>query len=169
MTILSALFITALTGCAGQAQAANAAARLKGTLEASLLSGLATFEDTKAGLKAVVTVEGAPAGEHGLHIHEFGSCEEAGKAAGSHYNPKGAPHGHAMKEPKRSHPGDLGNITIGADGKGRLEAVLPKASLAGKLAVAGRSVILHEKVDDFSQPTGNAGTRIACGVIGLAP
>lgn len=171
MTILTTLLIAAAFAQDASAakNSAKAAVRLKGTAEGSPITGAASLEETKNGLQVTVTVEGAPVGEHGLHIHEFGSCDEGGKAAGSHYNPKGAPHGDAAKDAKHAHPGDLGNITVGADGKGRREAVLPHARLAGKRSVAGRSIILHEKADDFSQPTGNAGGRIACGLIGLAP
>lgn len=172
MKTISLFVMTVLMG-ASAAQAADAkqefgVARIQGTAAASPLTGTARFEEVKGGLKVTVTLEGAPDGAHAMHIHEFGDCSDSGKAAGSHYNPAGSPHGHALKDPKKAHPGDLGNVTV-KDGKLSFEAVLPAASLSkGKLPVAGRSIVLHEKADDFSQPVGNAGGRIACGVISIA-
>jgi Cu-Zn family superoxide dismutase len=116
-----------------------------------------------------VQVANVPPGQHGLHIHQFGSCADAGKAAGGHYNPASAPHGYLPKDGlTHAHAGDFGNIQISADGAGTLELVIPNLSLnAGPYPVAGRTVIVHEQMDDFGQPTGNAGGRIACGPIVL--
>ncbi len=154
---------------AGRVGAETGKAAVKGTAEGSAISGTVQFVDSKDGLKVSAVLSGVPAGTHGFHIHEFGSCAEAGKAAGAHYNPKGAPHGSAVHHGiKKAHAGDLGNITAGADGKATLEVSVKKLALAsGKAAVGGRAVILHEKADDFGQPAGNAGGRIACGVIVL--
>lgn len=142
-------------------------AKIKGTAEGSAISGTVTFQDTHEGLKVSAQLAGVAPGDHGFHIHEFGSCEEAGKAAGGHYNPLRSPHGHVKSGLKKAHAGDLGNITAGPDGKAFLEVVLPKkiALTGGKYDAAGRAVILHEKADDFGQPLGNAGGRIGCGVI----
>lgn len=164
--VVAGLLISAASAFAGDSKKEVGAARVQGTAEGSTLSGTARFEDVKGGLKVTVTLTGVPVGSHAMHIHEFGDCSDSGKAAGSHYNPKKAPHGHALKDAAKAHPGDLGNVTV-QDGTVTFEAVLPKASLQGKNPVAGRSIILHEKEDDFSQPVGNAGGRIACGVIGL--
>lgn len=143
-------------------------ARVKGTAEGSPLSGTAIFTEVKGGLKVTLNLSGVPGETHALHIHEFGDCSDAGKAAGSHYNPEGAPHGNALKDAKHAHPGDLGNVTI-KDGKLAFEAVLPGVSLnSGKRNIAGRAIVLHEKADDFGQPVGNAGARIACGIITVA-
>ena len=108
-----------------------------------------------------------PAGKHGIHIHENGSCEEGGMAAGGHFNPLGVPHGFLPRDGySKAHAGDLGNIDIDDEGKGSLEIFLIGLSLSeGNKNVAGLAVILHEKEDDFNQPTGNAGGRIACGKI----
>ena len=140
---------------------------LHATSKGSPLSGTATLEQTQEGLKIAVSINHAPAGQHGLHIHQFGSCNEAGKAAGGHYNPQNVKHGLVTKDGLGgAHPGDLGNIDIGQDGSGTLEATLPNVRLTGASPnVAGRAIVLHEKADDFSQPTGNAGGRIACGPI----
>jgi Cu-Zn family superoxide dismutase len=142
-------------------------ADIKATTDTSKVSGMVKFEDTKDGLKVTAQIENVPPGKHGFHIHDFGSCGDNGAKAGGHYNPKGAPHGHVTTDGlARAHPGDLGNIEVGPNGKGTLEAVIPGVSLSkGELTVGGRAVVLHEKVDDFGQPTGNAGSRIGCGTI----
>ena len=149
--------------------AENGAAVLKATQEDSKLSGQASFQDTPEGLKISASVTNTSPGDHAIHIHEFGDCGDSGKAAGSHYNPEGAPHGLQTKDgPQHAHVGDLGNFKIGADGSGKLETVLPGVTLSsGKYAVAGRSLVFHEKEDDFSQPSGNAGSRLGCGEIVL--
>jgi superoxide dismutase, Cu-Zn family len=167
-------------GLSARAWAATGIAEVRGTASGSSVAGTVRFEDTPPGLKVSASLTGVPAGLHAFHIHEFGSCADSGKAAGSHYNPLSAPHGEVMKAGmQHAHAGDLGNITAGTDGKASLEAVIPGVTLAaGPYTVGGRAVILHEKVDDFSQPAGNAGGRIGCGAIvitggaagsGLAP
>lgn len=142
--------------------------------DGSLLNGHATLtdeatgEETDEGALAVsIQVSGAPPGKHGIHIHQFGDCSDTGKAAGGHYNPDGVSHGYLPDDGlTKAHAGDLGNIEIGQDGTGTLELTIPGLSVGdGPYTVAGRAIILHEKVDDFGQPTGNAGGRIGCGTI----
>jgi len=142
-------------------------AELKPTQEGSPISGKVSFMETDEGLKINAIVENAPPGKHGFHIHEKGDCSNQGNAAGGHFNPDNVPHGDVGKQGfQKAHAGDLGNIEIGADGKGKLEKVIPGLTIEkGKYGVAARSVILHEKEDNFGQPTGNAGGRIACAVI----
>ena len=150
--------------------AATATAQIRGTAADSPLAGEVRFEEVPDGLHIRAEVKNAPPGQHGFHIHETGSCAEAGKAAGGHFNPDGVPHGLLEKDGfAKAHAGDLGNIEIGPDGGGKLEVTLPTLNLkdGDKYGVAGRAVIFHEKVDDFGQPTGNAGGRIGCGVIEL--
>ena len=118
-------------------------------------------------VRVLIEVRGATPGDHAVHVHEKGDCSATdGSSAGGHFNPEGRPHGdHAAAE---KHPGDFGNLTVGADGTGRKELVVSSLTLGdGPLSVAGRGVIVHEKPDDFGQPTGNAGGRQACGVIAL--
>lgn len=155
-----------LTG-AGEAMAETGNAAIDRTSPESKVSGSATFTDTDGGLAVSVEVSNVPPGKHGLHIHQYGNCADSGKAAGGHYNPHGVPHGFLPKDGfEGAHAGDLGNIEVGADGAGKLELTLPGLRLSrGEHSVGGRSLILHEKVDDFGQPTGNAGGRIGCGVI----
>ena len=149
--------------------AASASADIKGTKEGSALSGKAILTDTPEGLKISLDVKNIPAGKHGFHIHENGACADEGKAAGGHYNPEGAPHGLLEKDGlTHAHAGDLGNIEVDASGSGQFEKLAKGLTLAGgKYNVAGKAFIIHEKEDDFGQPTGNAGGRIGCGVIEL--
>lgn len=140
---------------------------IQGTAEGSLVSGTATFTDTDAGLEIAVDVANVPVGKHAFHIHQFGSCADQGNAAGTHYNPKSLPHGDVMKDGVATvHAGDFGNMDVGAEGLGSAKVVVPGLTVSGgEFNVAGRAIILHEKEDDFGQPTGNAGARIGCGVI----
>lgn len=155
-----------LVGC-GRVFAETGQAVIHGTTEGSKLAGTATFTETPAGLKAVIQITNAPPGTHGLHIHEKGSCDEQGNAAGGHYNPDGVKHGFLPKDSfTGAHAGDLGNIEIAPDGSGALILTLANLHVTkGKYTVGGRTVILHQKADDFGQPTGNAGARIGCGQI----
>lgn len=160
----------ASASAASSAPKAAAAPSARATLEArsdSTVTGTATFAElASGGVKVHVHVENAPPGTHGLHIHEKGDCSDPkGMSAGGHFNPTGAPHAAPMAA--MHHAGDLGNIEIGADGKGDLDITSPMLTVSsGPNSVVGRSVIFHEKADDMTtQPTGNAGGRLACGVI----
>ena len=165
---LAPAFIAALILVFSQsAFAEKAAAVLKGTDPNSPLAGSARFEDTDDGLQVEVNVFSAPPGLHGIHIHEKGSCEDKGNAAGGHFNPDGTSHGLITTDGfAKAHPGDLGNIEIDENGEGMLFLVVPGLTIhGGKYDIGSHAVILHEKEDNFGQPTGNAGGRIACGVI----
>ena len=160
----AALLAMAAAGCVATK---GGHAIIQGTEPASKLSGAATFTKTASGVKAVIHVAGAPAGVHAIHIHEHGRCEDLGKAAGTHFNPAAVKHGFLPKDgPAAAHAGDMGNITVDKNGRGSLTLELPGLTLdQSTRGIAGRSVILHEKLDDFGQPTGNAGGRIGCGII----
>ena len=132
----------------------------------SSLAGTATLTEVPEGVKAVVSLENLSPGEHGIHVHEKGDCSAAdGSSAGGHFNPAGSPHALPANAPH--HLGDWGNINVGADGKGTLEIVVPGANLkeGDPNSYLGRAIIVHEKVDDGGQPTGNAGGRIGCAEI----
>jgi Cu-Zn family superoxide dismutase len=132
--------------------------------------GTVIFTKVRNGVKVVADVEGLSPGKHGFHIHEFGDCTALdGKSAGGHFNPEGTPHGAQTASAKNRHVGDLGNITAINSGKAHLELVDSLLAVEGAHSVIGRGVILHAGKDDLtSQPTGAAGARVACGVIGIA-
>jgi len=132
----------------------------------SKLKGTASFESTSEGVKVTLDITDAPAGKHGAHIHQNADCSSKdGKSAGDHFNPEGHHHGLPMVAAR--HLGDLGNLEVGRDGKGHLEITVAGANLKpnDKLSFLDRGIIIHEKVDDGSQPAGNAGARIGCGEI----
>lgn len=132
----------------------------------SKLSGKAVLTETEGGVHVVLTLEGLDAGEHGAHVHEKGDCSAAdGASAGGHFNPASKDHG--LPGADKRHLGDLGNITIGKDGKGSLDITAPGANLKASdpNSFVGRAIIVHAKKDDGGQPTGNAGGRVGCGVI----
>ena len=161
-----ACFSLATFGLAAQVKVA-----LNPTNDQSNISGEVALTEEDNGLTVEATVANVSPGKHGFHFHENGSCEEGGKAAGGHFNPDKVEHGYLPKDGHgHAHAGDMGNIEVGADGSGTLKVFLPGVSLEqGAYAVAGKAIILHAKEDDFGQPTGNAGDRIGCGVIEVAP
>ena len=145
-------------------------AQAKATIEpksGSTVTGTATFTEVPGGgVKVVVDVQKAPPGTHGLHIHEKGDCSDPeAKSAGGHFNPTSMNHAGPMD--KEHHAGDLGNIDVKADGTGHLEITSTMLTVApGANSVVGKAVVFHEKADDLkTQPTGNAGGRLGCGVI----
>jgi superoxide dismutase, Cu-Zn family len=132
----------------------------------SKLVGKAVLTETEGGVHVVLTVEGIDAGDHGAHVHEKGDCSSPdGKSAGGHFNPHSKDHG--LPGTDARHLGDLGNITIGKDGKGSLNITAPGANLKDNdpQSFVGRAIIVHAKKDDGGQPVGNAGDRLGCGVI----
>ena len=132
------------------------------------VSGIVTFTTTDKGLKIVADLEGLTPGKHGFHIHEYGDCSALdATSAGGHFNPFNKNHGAPTSMDR--HAGDLGNITADETGKAHLDWTDPILKLGGPNSIIGRAVIVHANEDDLhSQPTGNAGPRVACGVIGLA-
>jgi Cu-Zn family superoxide dismutase len=149
--------------------AASAQAVLQPAKDTPGFSGRVTFYQAGSQVRVVADVTGvSPPGNHGFHVHENGKCErDPGKdfaSAGGHFNPAGTPH--ACPDAASHHAGDLGNIVINADGTGHVDITTSALSLSGASSVVGRAVILHAAPDDCAtQPTGNAGGRLACGVI----
>jgi len=118
-------------------------------------------------------IKGLAAGLHGFHVHEFGDTTDGCTSAGPHFNPLGKTHG-GPGDAER-HVGDLGNVTAGADGVAKIDVKDAQISLLGANSVVGRTMVIHADPDDLgkgghelSKTTGNAGARVACGVIGLA-
>ncbi|HWD20355.1 MAG TPA: superoxide dismutase family protein [Verrucomicrobiae bacterium] len=131
--------------------------------------GIVRFTQDGDSVKIEADVEGlTPGQEHAIHVHEFGDCSAAdGSSAGGHYNPEKQPHG--LPDTDARHAGDLGNLKADASGKAHYEITVKNISVMGAHnPIIGRSVIIHAKMDNGGQPTGNAGGRIACGVIGIA-
>jgi superoxide dismutase, Cu-Zn family len=130
--------------------------------------GTIHFRKTATGVHVQGTVTGLTPGTHGFHVHEFGDCSAADfTSAGGHFNPTKEPHG-APNAAKR-HEGDMGNIQAGADGTASVDYTDSRMDFDGNDSVIGRGVIVHEKADDLkTQPTGDAGGRLACGSIGVA-
>lgn len=134
----------------------------------SSVHGTVTYEAVESGVRVVAELSGLTPGKHGFHIHEFGDCSaEDASSAGGHFNPAGTSHGAPSADPR--HAGDMGNIEADKDGHATLDYVDHMMTLSGERSILGRAVVVHEKEDDLkSQPTGNAGARVACGVIGVA-
>ena len=131
-------------------------------------NGVVWFTKVVGGVKVEGHIEGLPMGTHGFHIHQFGDCSAAnGKSAGGHFNPDGSEHGSPKADLR--HVGDLGNINANSSGSAIFSFVDENISFSGKRSILSRGVIIHELADDLiSQPTGAAGSRLACGVVGIA-
>ena len=129
--------------------------------------GEATFEQVGDKVRVIVFAQGLPPDrEVGFHIHEAGDCSSGdGMSAKGHFNPHGKPHGNSQS-PER-HAGDLPSLKAGKDGRGKVDVTLDVITLTpGPANIVGRGLIIHADPDDYkTQPTGNAGARIACGVI----
>jgi superoxide dismutase, Cu-Zn family len=171
--VLSAML--AVTGCAtgkdrrpDRLEPSAASARVEGK-SGNTLSGTAEFRPVPGGVALTLRVTGAPPGAHAVHLHQVGDCS-AGDAssAGEHWNPTQSPHGHLPHSP--AHLGDIGNLMVNEAGEGELEFVTEQWTLGtGAMNDAnGKALVIHAKEDDLqSQPAGNAGDRIGCGVVQL--
>jgi len=151
---------------AGATGAASAAAVLTPT-EGKQASGNASFIEMEDGLQVVVTMAGLEPGQHGIHVHENGDCSgPAAEAAGDHFNPQDVEHGAPSDDPAQRHAGDLGNISADASGEAELSIVAEGMTVQGERGVAGKAIIVHADEDDLSsQPSGESGDPVACGVI----
>lgn len=149
-------------------QAAAAIAMLTGTVPDTTLSGTAEFMQENGKVKMILNITCLTMANKSVavHLHEMGDCGDMGKMAHGHWNPTNQQHG---KWGSGSfHSGDIGNVSLDAAGKGTLVMETDLWSMGGaeKTNILNRSVIVHSGVDDFTtQPTGNAGSRIGCGVI----
>ncbi|MSR60870.1 MAG: superoxide dismutase family protein [Planctomycetes bacterium] len=131
-----------------------------------MLSGTASFREQQGGVLIEIEVHHAPPGWHAVHVHEKGDCSAPdASSAGGHFNPLAKNHG--SPQAPEHHCGDLGNFWVDEQGEGRHVLLMSELTVAdGPNSVRGRALIVHAGVDDLvTQPTGNAGGRIACGVI----
>lgn len=146
---------------AGHATIRNASGAVLGTL--NLTPG-------PTGIRFTGTFSGLPAGTHGIHLHAVGKCEGSDFAsAGGHYNPAAAHHG--LENPQGPHAGDFPNIVVGSNGSVNVDLTNPRVTLdasttGGLFDTDGTAIVVHAAADDQkSDPSGNSGARIACGVI----
>ncbi|MBD3401424.1 superoxide dismutase family protein [candidate division GN15 bacterium] len=129
--------------------------------------GTVTFTETPDGVEVVADVYNLEPGLHGFHIHEYGDCSEPdATSAGGHFAPMNREHG--APDDLDRHVGDLGNIMADSTGHGHYEETDTHLTMSGVNSIIGRGVIVHEGEDDLTtQPTGAAGARVACGVVGI--
>ena len=168
--IAAAAVIGLLAGCGMMESMADRAPTAKATLQPNKDSGVkgaATFAQKGDKVQLVANISGLkPGQEHGFHIHEKGDCSSGdGMSAGGHFNPLGKPHAHPST-PDR-HAGDMFALKADDYGNATLSIELDVITVAeGPAGIIGRGLIVHAQPDDYStQPTGNAGARVACGVI----
>jgi Cu-Zn family superoxide dismutase len=165
--VVAATIAALLAGCAGMRAPSLTASAGVEPRSGSTVAGTVRFTETAGRVRAHVELAGlAPNSEHGFHVHDKGDCSAPDAAsAGGHFNPGGSPHGRAGSTPH--HAGDLPNLRADAAGKVRADLELAGVTLAaGPTSIVGRSVVVHRDADDYTtQPSGNSGPRIACGVI----
>jgi len=166
-TAFALLTAAVLAGCQSTpSEPPRATAQLQPT-KGNKTIGEATFEQRGDKVQVWIYVQGLkPGQEHGLHIHEVGDCSSGdGMSAKGHFNPFGKPHG----DPKSGerHAGDLPALKAAKNGRAKVEALVDTISVTpGPGSIIGRALIVHADPDDYkTQPTGNAGARLACGVI----
>lgn len=175
LTFALAIAPLALSGCRYHADQENPRNIIVATGRAAIeprsgstTNGYVTFQQR---LDGTVTVQASLAdtteGLHGLHVHEIGDCSDPeAKSAGGHFNPGNHPHGPFGED---SHAGDLGNVVVSKEHQGASTQVTRALTvLEGPSSVVGKAVVVHATVDDLiTQPTGNSGGRIGCGVVTL--
>lgn len=165
MKTLVLLTTAMLTVACASTPRATATATLAPT-SGSTAAGSVTLREMRDGrVTATVNLTGVPPGTHGFHIHDKGDCGDNGNAAGGHYNPTSMPHG--APDAASRHAGDFGNVQADANGNVSHTITLSGITVTdGPTTAVGHAVILHANPDDLvTQPTGNAGARIACGVV----
>lgn len=159
----AALIVT--VGCVGGAAfgaAPTATADLKDASGATVAT--ATASNDGKGIRISIAATALPPGTHGAHVHTVGRCDGPDfTTAGGHWNPGSMMHG--VDNPHGPHAGDMPNLVVGADGHGKLAIKLPAGTLDGMLDADGAAIVIHATADDMkTDPSGNSGARIACGV-----
>jgi Cu-Zn family superoxide dismutase len=161
-----AILITAALAACRSSRGPMATATLQPS-EGQTAKGTVHFQDTADGTEVIVDLTGVPPGTHGFHVHEKGDCGNNGQNAGGHFNPTGMVHG--APDAVSHHAGDFGNVTTEPNGEVHTRFTTRSVTVKeGTSSAIGHAVVLHASPDDLvSQPTGNAGARIACGVVTL--
>ncbi|MEX0746489.1 MAG: superoxide dismutase family protein [Rhodothermales bacterium] len=133
--------------------------------EGNSARGTITFTSENGAVRVQGQLSGLRPGPHGIHVHENGDCSALdASSAGDHFNPTGQPHG--SPQSAQRHVGDLGNVEAGADSTASISLSDGLITLSGPNSVVGKAVVVHADPDDLtSQPSGNSGSRVACGVI----
>jgi Cu-Zn family superoxide dismutase len=164
------ILVSSAAGCSMSTESASQAiAELKDKDGKAV--GIASFRESSGGVTVNVNVKGLTPGLHAVHVHAVGKCDApAFTSAGGHFNPAQKKHGH--KSPEGAHAGDLPNMLVARDGTGRFEVFTDGMSLkSGATSVFdkdGSALVVHAGVDDYAtDPAGNAGDRVACGIITL--
>jgi superoxide dismutase, Cu-Zn family len=160
--------VLALSIASVSAQEPTKAIAVLHSASGSNVTGTVTFTKTGDSVEIIADVSGLTPGKHGFHIHEFGDCSAAdATSAGGHFNPTHKAHG--GPDATEHHMGDLGNLEADSSGKAHLTWKDKDMTMSGPNSIVGHAVIVHTNADDLkSQPVGNAGGRLACGVIGVA-
>jgi Cu-Zn family superoxide dismutase len=168
-----ALMVGLVTLAASEEKTAKPAAAQKAVAvmqatSGSKVTGVVTFTARDGHVEVSGEIHGLTPGLHGFHVHEFGDISAPdGSSAGNHFNPTDMPHG--GPEDAKHHVGDLGNIEADTEGKAIIKLRDQALALDGPHSIIGRTLVVHAKADDLkSQPSGDAGDRVGCGVIGLA-
>lgn len=167
--MLAGAALLTLAGCAGAGAIANTrTVTLRDTGGRTV--GTALLTPATDGVQVVLSVNGLPPGVHGVHLHMTGQCDAPEfTSAGGHFNPASRQHG--FENPNGSHAGDLPNMTVDANGRGSLNGIARGVTLEGGGANSlrkpgGTALVVHASADDYrTDPSGNSGARIACGVI----
>lgn len=166
--LTTATTLITLAACAG-AQDSSSGASAEVRKADGQVSARASTTQTGAGVTVRIEAAGLPAGTYGAHVHMTGRCDApAFESAGAHWNPMSRQHG--SENPQGPHLGDLPNLTVAADGSGSISFEIPQAQLRGGdnplLDADGAAVVVHASPDDYrTDPSGNSGARIACGVL----
>jgi Cu-Zn family superoxide dismutase len=164
---LFSISLLLLASCASMATGPSATATMISTSGSTATGTVNLAQLGDGSVEVTATFRGVPPGVHGFHIHEKGDCGDNGNAAGGHYNPAGTPHAAPTVDPH--HAGDFGNVMANEDGSVSTRFVTRSITVSeGSMTAIGHAIILHANPDDLTtQPSGNAGARIACGVVQL--
>jgi len=165
--MLCTMSLLAVIACCAAGRAEDVTVRL--TTAQGQDAGTAIIKTASHGVIVQLKAKNLPAGEHGIHFHQSAKCDPPDfKTAGPHFNPEGKKHG--LKNPEGHHAGDMKNVIVAANGTARTTIVDNDVNLGDDshslLSNGGTSLVIHAKPDDMrTDPTGNSGDRIACGVI----